>query len=330
MRLPSIESIYKPYEHIYLSPHLDDVALSCGGRIVKQRSKGENVLVVTVFTGDIGEYKKPRDKILEPFMNTQMRRGEDERAMERLGVDYLWLNYPEALYRYKSPFALFRSNVCVSSAESRFCEALRSDICKICSATHIKRLYMPLAVGQHIDHQIVFQIGSSLQAKVEHELELCYYEELPYVLIPNLLKCRMKRIGINIDESNPGNIRTPKKPIMKEIMQVCKAIFNMPFIKKDNLLQRVINLLFLIFYIMFVIYLPKPRGGILQGKKITQEICDVSSEMSEKLAAVFEYGSQLISLFGDLEAMRNSIERYSEAIGGTKGQLLERYWVISK
>ncbi len=77
MRLSSIESINKRYEHIYLSPHLDDVALSCGGRIVKQRSKGENVLVVTVFTGDIDEYKKPKARKFKPFINTQLRRRDD-------------------------------------------------------------------------------------------------------------------------------------------------------------------------------------------------------------------------------------------------------------
>jgi LmbE family N-acetylglucosaminyl deacetylase len=330
MRLPSVESIKLQYEHVYLSPHLDDAALSCGGRIVRQRKKGENILVVTVFTGDIGEYKKPQYRIFESFTNTQSRRGEDERAMERLGVDYIWLDYPEALSRYNSPLSLFRSDACISSAESRLCESLLQDIRKICSATHGKRLYLPLAVGQHIDHQIVFEIGSKLEAKAEHEFELCYYEEQPYSLIPNLLKYRMKRLGVKIEEINLGDSITAKKPILKEIIETYKAILDLPFIKKGNLLQRAINLLLLISYIIFVIYLPKPRGSIFQSKKITPEICDVSSEMMEKLSAVFEYGSQLISLFSDLETLRNSIERYSEAIGGTKGQLLERYWIIKK
>src|SRR5262245_16193948 len=41
--------------HLYFSPHLDDVALSCAGTIANLRARGEAVLVVTFFTGDTGE-----------------------------------------------------------------------------------------------------------------------------------------------------------------------------------------------------------------------------------------------------------------------------------
>ncbi|MFQ5421191.1 MAG: PIG-L family deacetylase, partial [Anaerolineae bacterium] len=40
------------YDAIYLSPHLDDAALSCGGQIFTRTSAGESVLVVTVMAGD--------------------------------------------------------------------------------------------------------------------------------------------------------------------------------------------------------------------------------------------------------------------------------------
>ncbi len=38
-------------DRLYLSPHLDDVALSCGGSIAKDREAGLRVLVVSVFSG---------------------------------------------------------------------------------------------------------------------------------------------------------------------------------------------------------------------------------------------------------------------------------------
>jgi len=40
------------YDYIYISPHLDDVPLSCGGTICQQKTQGFNILVVTVFAGD--------------------------------------------------------------------------------------------------------------------------------------------------------------------------------------------------------------------------------------------------------------------------------------
>lgn len=37
---------------IHLSPHLDDVVLSCGGQIAARCGRGESVLVVTLAAGD--------------------------------------------------------------------------------------------------------------------------------------------------------------------------------------------------------------------------------------------------------------------------------------
>ena len=37
---------------IFISPHLDDAVLSCGGGIARLTCSGERVTVVTIFTGD--------------------------------------------------------------------------------------------------------------------------------------------------------------------------------------------------------------------------------------------------------------------------------------
>ena len=36
------------YQRVYLSPHLDDAALSCGGRIYQERQAGLSVLVLNL------------------------------------------------------------------------------------------------------------------------------------------------------------------------------------------------------------------------------------------------------------------------------------------
>ena len=38
--------------HVFIAPHPDDVALSCGGLIASLRELGQNVAIVTVFSGD--------------------------------------------------------------------------------------------------------------------------------------------------------------------------------------------------------------------------------------------------------------------------------------
>src|SRR5437762_7302730 len=40
--------------HVFVAPHPDDVALSCGGLIASLRELGQNVAIVTVFSGSGG------------------------------------------------------------------------------------------------------------------------------------------------------------------------------------------------------------------------------------------------------------------------------------
>ena len=38
--------------HVFIAPHPDDVALSCGGLIASLREIGQNVTILTVYSGD--------------------------------------------------------------------------------------------------------------------------------------------------------------------------------------------------------------------------------------------------------------------------------------
>ena len=37
--------------HVFVSPHPDDIALSCGGLIASLRELGQNVTILTVYSG---------------------------------------------------------------------------------------------------------------------------------------------------------------------------------------------------------------------------------------------------------------------------------------
>ena len=37
--------------HVFVSPHPDDIALSCGGLVASLRELGQNVTILTVFSG---------------------------------------------------------------------------------------------------------------------------------------------------------------------------------------------------------------------------------------------------------------------------------------
>ena len=80
----------RDYDRIYLAPHPDDAALSCGGTIACRHKKGERQLVVTLCSA------------IPPSAEPQwcQRLDEDERALRVLGVDCLLGGFLEAPFRH--------------------------------------------------------------------------------------------------------------------------------------------------------------------------------------------------------------------------------------
>src|SRR5215468_7713517 len=80
------------YDYIYISPHLDDVPLSCSGTIVRQKAQGLNVLIATVFAGDP---EPPFSPFVQAFHRAwqaaettpyQVRKAEEREAMAILAI----------------------------------------------------------------------------------------------------------------------------------------------------------------------------------------------------------------------------------------------------
>ena len=181
----------KPYPHIYLSPHLDDGVLSCGGRIWQQAQAGERVLVVTVFAS-----APPLDAPLSPFAQElharwehpddaiTRRRDEDLAALARLGAEAAHWPYADCIYRqtsdgchpYASEEALWGE---VHPAEKSLVTELATRITALPLAPG-GAIYAPLGVGRHVDHQIVRQAASDAWALAMAEWTPTYYEDFPY------------------------------------------------------------------------------------------------------------------------------------------------------
>ncbi|RME47453.1 MAG: hypothetical protein D6796_07665, partial [Caldilineae bacterium] len=92
--------------HIFLSPHLDDIPLSCGGLLAQLTRRRQPVTVITLFAG-LPEADAP----FSPFArqhhqrwgNLQIayrtRRAEDEAALSLFGLRPVWLSFLDAIYR---------------------------------------------------------------------------------------------------------------------------------------------------------------------------------------------------------------------------------------
>ncbi len=179
------------YSQVYLSPHYDDVSLSCGGAIHQHTQAGQAALVITIFAAP----PQP-DEPFSPFAEAihhswgnpadvvATRQAEDRASLEILGADYLRLNFSDCIYRghpergqwfYQNESELFGS---VHPADqplvNRVVEALLELIPGEAGETTI---YAPLGVGHHVDHQIAHVAAWQLR---QRGWPLAFYEDYPY------------------------------------------------------------------------------------------------------------------------------------------------------
>lgn len=174
------------YDAIYLAPHLDDAALSCGGQIHQLTAVGKQVLIVTIMAGD-----PPADAMYSDFVRElhdrwelavnaeAVRRAEDEKACRILGADFVHWTIPDCVYRMDSetrlPLYPTWEDVitAVHPAESQLIQDLAKQMAQL-PATD--RIVAPLGAGNHADHLVTRQA-----AEVCFGAKLWYFEDYPYV-----------------------------------------------------------------------------------------------------------------------------------------------------
>ncbi len=170
---------------IYLSPHLDDAALSCGGLIYEQVFSGEPVTVWTVCAGN------PPPGPLSPFAESlharwetgrrasAARRAEDRRACAALGAAFRHLSIPDCIYRLgQNCEALYTSDEAIMGPlqpqESPLVDKLARQIER--AAQQGANIACPLAVGGHVDHRLTRLAAEKTGCR------LWYFADYPYIL----------------------------------------------------------------------------------------------------------------------------------------------------
>lgn len=177
--------------HLFLSPHYDDAALSCGGTIARLYSAGETTVVVTIFGG------KPDYARLSPFARAiharphagedpiDVRRAEERGALSILGAEPVLLEYLDCIYRqdaaqarwlYASETAIFGP---VDAADDSLVDELAQKLAGLAPDGEACRFYAPLAIGNHVDHQVTLQAAMRLHQRGR---TVWFYEDYPYVV----------------------------------------------------------------------------------------------------------------------------------------------------
>ena len=310
------------YTHIFFSPHLDDVAFSCGGAIALERRQGGHVLVVSAFTGE-ADPALPVDAALAPFLAMHQRQKEDETAMERLHADHLWLGYQEAIQRHRRYTSMVGLTSRVLDSDRPLAEALWGDLVRICQSAPRASLYFPLAVANHVDHQILFNLGSRLEAIGER---VRYYEDVPYTFVRGLLQIRLKAINASI-HANPAPRDLHGHSILRDILRTHHDLLRMQIIHAHITRgQKALLLFYLLYRVLSDVHVRARWQRPPPGRRFCPQLVDITEHVPAKLSATGAYGSQVRVLFGDLESFRRALEGYSAAVLGQEGRYVERYW----
>lgn len=245
MHLSSIDEITPKYRNIYLQPHFDDAVLSCGGTLAVQGGAGIRPLVITVFGG------MPKDNTLSPFaaqtlqhmslgvdaqVAVNIRREEDNAALDALGADTLWLDFLDAVFRgtppyYPSEQTLFGS---VHAGDLALDQQLAEIVQTIHERAPLANIYAPLGIGHHVDHQLCCSAADRL---AQQKVLVRFYEDFPYVTQPGALAARQQELGMRMEPEMveiSGQVRTKEEAIALYRSQVPHL-----FQTEDNMRQAV-------------------------------------------------------------------------------------------
>ncbi len=167
---------------VFVAPHPDDVALSCGGTVALAARTGAPA-IVTLFagqpTGDLSAFAEFQHERwgIDAAAVAAARRAEDEAAARALGesVAQTWLDHLDAIYRqpaYSSDDALFGR---LLDEDLALIDVLVADLAALGAAEYV----VPLAAGNHVDHQLAFRAGRRLAAR---GASVWAYADVPYVI----------------------------------------------------------------------------------------------------------------------------------------------------
>jgi LmbE family N-acetylglucosaminyl deacetylase len=172
---------------IYLSPHLDDVVLSAGGLVWEQVQSGETVEIWTICAGDPPPPPyTPFAQELHQRWNTDgagasaVRRAEDNAACRELGAQSRHSSIPDCIYRRlpnsETPLIVERDDLFRPYPQAEGARIPEIADWIRAALPDDARLVSPMALGGHIDHQLVRAAAESLNRPV------WFYADYPYVI----------------------------------------------------------------------------------------------------------------------------------------------------
>nr|BCJ78231.1 N-acetylparomamine deacetylase [Niallia circulans] len=183
---------------MFVSPHFDDVVLSCASTLMELVDQGHTCKVLTVFggcpsvrfrPGEVARQYAAEDLGLnEEEIETEhlsilvaLRLQEDQRALRHLtGVQTEVLSFPDAIYRENGGQPYYRTEEQLFGRPDQQDEEITlPKIEKQLLSCDPERKYTWVfpAISRHVDHQLLTKAGFVLMA---HGYPVLFYSEFPY------------------------------------------------------------------------------------------------------------------------------------------------------
>jgi len=185
------EGLVRHADFLFLSPHFDDAVFSCGGIMSQYSKQGRNSLVITLFGGlpdSSGLSTFAREihakwRLADPV---GMRMREDREALEVIGARQAFLEFLDCIYRKtEEGDPLYNDYEGIKGTlhplDLKLCDEIDEKVGEILKGYDTGRtlIFVPLGVGNHVDHQIACEVGKRLMAS---GFRIFFYEEFPYCM----------------------------------------------------------------------------------------------------------------------------------------------------
>lgn len=208
----------KKYDAIFFSPHLDDAILSAGNAITTLKDQNKTVLIVSIFTSaqafpsqDARDFTT-RCGFTTPKAFFAARKKEDRQAATLLKADIYHLDFTDAGFRADHPNFNTVFSPKLTKSDQALVETVATTLSKVISrsAKPLTKLFFPLGVGWHVDHQIVTLTTQKIWNPKEN-WQLIFWEDIPYRNVTGATIARQASISEMIRGSQPIHIHSGEK-----------------------------------------------------------------------------------------------------------------------
>ena len=178
---------------LVIEPHMDDAALSVGGTMWLRRNECEFTVLALAGVGNFTTYYLIDRDFFDIAEVTALRKAESALFLKHLGGHHMTLDLLEAPLRYRNgrwTLDWFRQHrdamweLVARSPGSGELEKWTAALAQFFTSLDAEEVWMPLGVGNHVDHQLTRDACLQILRKPEliKGCNVRFYEEVPYTI----------------------------------------------------------------------------------------------------------------------------------------------------